>query len=427
LRFKTSFIGLLALQFITGMAWGQIGTQASRIDSLLKFNRGIQSARASYHSAEAESRANGVLPDPMLELTSSISPVQTRNGPIDHQIMLAQKFPLWGKLKRQRAIAEIKRDIAFQTYQNIVVTTVYQSEEIWANYQKLEQSLAILATYSDELESFRKVALTHYSTGQGDTQHPILKLQIEQSLIQSKTNALQSQLDGALHGLQALFDGHLAMPDSTSRDVELPNPGFSEADWLNLANRINPMLQIKRSMEQMALIMTELNQKQNYPDLTAGLSYSIVGPTKLGGAVESGKDAVGVKVGLNMPIWVKRNQARVQAAEINQTASAASTAATWNQIKSTIQSQLQDLVEIEETCALYEDRLIPETKQMVGSAYSAYQTGKISFLDLLDSQRMSFNVRMEYENVKASRKIAAAKLYRAVGLVGANGELPNEN
>lgn len=421
MRLKYSFIGMLSIQLL----WGQIGPQTARIDTLLAFNRGIQSARATYQSIEAESRASGVLPDPMLEVTTSLSPIQTRNGPVENQIMLAQKFPLWGKLKRQRAIAEIKRDIAYQNYQNTVVSTVYQMQEIWANYQKLNQSLAILATYSDELESFRKVALTHYSTGQGDTQHPILKLQIEQSLIQSKTNMLQSQLDGTIHHLQALFDGHF-VPDSAAFGVFVPNSKVSEEDWLNLAKRVNPMLQMKQSQEQIAALMTDLNQKQNYPDLTAGLSYSMVGPTNLGGAVESGKDAIGVKVGLNLPIWFNRNKARVQASEINQTATQENTAETWNQIQATILAQLQDLAEIEQTYSLYENRLIPEAKQMLASAYSAYQTGKISFLDLLDSERMTFNVRMEFENVKASRNIAAAKLYRAVGLVGSNGELPNE-
>lgn len=425
MKIQASLTVIMMLQLVFGTTYSQPSSHSEPIDSLLVHNHGIQAARANFQATRAEVAATGVLPDPMLEVTTSFSPIQTRNGPVDNQIMLAQKFPLWGKLKRQRAIAEIRRDIAYQNYQNTVVSTVYQMQETLANYQKLTQSLAILATYSDELESFRKVALTHYSTGQGVTQHPILKLQIEQSLIQSKTNTLQSQLDGTIHQLQALFDGHF-QPDTSKFEVKIPDSGLTEDVWLNLAKRVNPMLQMKQSQEQIALLMTELNQKQNYPDLTAGLSYSMVGPTSLGGAVESGKDAVGVKIGLNLPIWVKRNRAHVQAAEINQIASRASTEETWNQIQATIQAQLQDLIEIEQTYALYEDRLIPEAKQMLASAYSAYQTGKISFLDLLDSERMTFNVRMEFVNVIANRNIAAAKLYRAVGLVGSTGELPNE-
>ncbi len=425
MRLKYPVIGIFALQLLSGFAIGETNLKDILLDSLVATNRSIQAARANYESAQAEIGASGVLPDPKLEITTSLSPIQTRNGPIENQIMLGQKFPLWGKLKRTRSIAELKRDIAFQKYQATVVVTAFQMQKAWADYLKLAHSLEILDQYTAELESFRKVALTHYSTGQGNTQHPILKLQIEQALMMSKSNDMQSQLDATIHSLQALFDGHFNA-DIFTRAWKARNPAEPATYWLELADNINPTLRIKRSRERIAVLMKELSQRKSYPDLTAGMTYSVIGPTNLGGAVEPGKDALGVKVGLNLPIWFKRNKARVQAAAISETASRENTAATWNQIQAAIQSQVQDLTEINQTYQLYEHRLIPESKQMLASAYSAYQTGKISFLDLLDSERMTINVRLGFENVKARRTLAAAKLYNAVGLTGPYGETPDE-
>ena len=420
MNLKQSVSGLILIQILSGMAFGQSPPNQSLLDSLIQYNQGINAARSNYQSSQAAINASGVLPDPSLEITTSLAPIQTRNGPIDNQIMLGQKFPLWGKLKRTRSIAELKANIDWQKYQSAVVSTSFQMTKLWTDYLRLTQSLNILQQYSNELDSFRKVALTHYSTGQGNTQHPILKLQIEQSLIQSKTNNMQSELDATTHELQALFDGHF---DPLKFEQQWSNieSTKTETEWLALADQVNPRLSVKRSQERIAVLMKQLNQKQNYPDLMAGMTYSLVGPTDLGGAVESGKDALGFKVGLNLPIWFKRNKARVQAAEFNTTATQQNTAETWNKIRATIQSQVQDLEEINQTYNLYQNRLLPESKQMLASAYSAYETGKISFLDLLDSERMTINVRLEFENVKARRTIATAKLLSAVGLP-ANGE-----
>ncbi|MCF7802549.1 MAG: TolC family protein [Candidatus Marinimicrobia bacterium] len=412
--------GLALIQILIGTAFGQSSPNQNLLDSLIFYNQGIQAARSTYQSSQAAINASGVLPDPSLEITTSLAPIQTRNGPIDNQIMLGQKFPLWGKLKRTRSIAELKANIAWEKYQSAVVSTSFQMTKIWTDYLKLTRSLEILQQYSDELDSFRKVALTHYSTGQGNTQHPILKLQIEQSLIQSKTNNLQSELDATIHQLQALFDGHFS-PEQFKQHWSTFESTKTETEWLALADQVNPMLSVKRSQERIAVLMKELNQKMNHPDLMAGMTYSLVGSTDLGGAVESGKDALGFKIGLNLPIWFKRNKARVQAAEITETATQQSTAEAWNQIQALVQSQIQDLEEINQTYDLYQNRLLPESRQMLTSAYSAYETGKISFLDLLDSERMTINVRLEFENVKARRTIATAKLLSAVGLP-ASGE-----
>jgi len=54
---------------------------------------------------------------------------------------------------------------------------------------------------------------------------------------------------------------------------------------------------------------------------------------------------------------------------------------------------------------------------MLSSAYSAYETGKISFLDLLDSVRLGVKVKLEFEGIKAQQTILIAKLYQSAGVI----------
>ncbi|MCH8024986.1 MAG: TolC family protein, partial [Candidatus Marinimicrobia bacterium] len=101
--------------------------------------------------------------------------------------------------------------------------------------------------------------------------------------------------------------------------------------------------------------------------------------------------------------------------------------AVWNRIEAQVRSTWKDWAESEETFVLYDQQLLQESAQMLASAFSAYETGKISFLDVLDSERMVVRVRLEYEAVEARRRIAGAKLLRDSGMFRREEESQNED
>jgi cobalt-zinc-cadmium efflux system outer membrane protein len=341
---------------------------------------------------------------------------------MENQIVLGQKFPLWGKLSRQRKVATLMAEKATFNLETLQVMVVFQMNKNYANYLKLKHSLDILEQYQEELNSFRKVALTQYSTGTGMTQHPILKLQIETALVKSKINTLQTKLDAVENTLQALFDGAFS-PDLFPPDWDIVVPIDSAGAWLKRAEVTHPGYLQARTNLLLAQVQQELATRKNYPDLVTGLTYTSIGPTssEMPG-VDSGADALGVKLGLNLPLWFRRNKARVESATLNVKAQEELVADVWNEIEQEVHSVVLQRDEIEETYQLYYGGLLQEADQMVSSAFSAYETGKISFLDLLDSERMAVRIRLEFEAVIAERRIAAAQLLKAVGLIDLNEE-----
>ena len=82
------------------------------IKLVLEINREVLASEKAYLGSKEKIKISGVLPDPMLETSFSINSIETRNGPIENQIMLGQRFPLWGKLKRERNIEKIRADIS---------------------------------------------------------------------------------------------------------------------------------------------------------------------------------------------------------------------------------------------------------------------------------------------------------------------------
>ena len=383
------------------------------VEALFRHNQAIQAAGQTMLAARQRVAASGLLPDPVVEYTGFVRPIQTRVGPMESQIMLGQRLPLWGTRRREREVAALTAKMSAEDLQQLKVESVFQLSRDWARYLRLTRSLEILDEYRSGLESFRQAALTHYSTGAGLTQHPILKLQIEMSLVESRMNTLSSELESAVNSLQALYDGHFS-PAVVGNDGGMGLPRASAEEWLEAAEGGHPLLIKARQRRQIATLRHELAVRKAYPNLVAGVTYTAVGP--LQGTGPTGDDALGVKLGLNLPLWFRGNRARVEAALSEVGAQVATIEDTWNGIERDVRSAKKKLDELQATYRLYSESLLQEAEQMLSSAHVAYETNKISFLDLLDSERMVKQVRLEFEVVKADRRTAIARLLWTAGL-----------
>ena len=422
----------LCAVLLTGVSSAQPGESRAAaalppaVELLFRSNQALKAAEQSALAAHDRVRATGLWPDPVVEYTGFVRPIQSRDGPIESQAMLGQKIPLWGQLSRQRTIAATRADIAGLGVRDLKLRLVYQLRSYRADYVKLTRSLEILNAYRSDLESFRQAALTSYATGVGLTQHPILKLQIEMSLIESQVNTLSSQLESAVNLLQALYDGNF-IPDTLTSGLHTQPPELSVEVWLALAERAHPRLQIAQREHQIAIVQQELAVRKGRPNLIAGMTYSVVGSPEQSGTGNPGGDAVGVKLGLNLPLWFGGNRARVQAAQREIYAREATTEEVRNGVEQEVRSAKKQLDELGETYQLYAGSLVQEAEQMLSSAYAAYETDKINFLDLLDSERMIKRVRLEFEAVQADRHKATARLLMAAGNIQIDKEQINEN
>jgi outer membrane protein TolC len=414
---------LIALIAIVASGYAQT---IDPIELVLEINPEIKAAELAYQSALEKVKVAGLLPDPMIEGSFSINAIETRNGPIENQIMLGQKFPLWGKLRREKNIEKIRADISALNLDNTKLKISFLLRKRLADYFKLSKSLEILEQYKVELESFQNVAQSQYAHGIGITLHPIIKLQIEAALVESKINDIESRIEININNLQVLFDGQFSTSVIGDK-FQLKLISKLDQYWLNRANKYNPSFAIFQANIAIASDQYKLARLKNYPDLTAGLTYSVIGPTDLGGTVSAGADALGVRVGINLPLWFKKNKARVKSAAFKIQQQENLLSDVWNNIEFDILSTLKELREIQETYTIYDERLIQESEQMLSSAYSAYETGKISFLDLLDSVRLGVKIRLEFVLVKAKQNILIAKLYQNVGIINLNQENYNEN
>jgi len=388
------------------------------LDGLLETNLQVQAAKKAYDAANAKIKVAGTLPDPMLETSFSIDPIETRNGPIENQIMVGQKFPLWGKLRKERNIQKLSAEISRTNYRNTKLQISFQLRRHLAEYQKHNTSLEILNEYLDELQTFTSITRSQYANGIGKTLHPILKLQIEESIVRSQINNTESLITEVSNKLKSLFNDDIKLQDLPDEAIDTDN--FSDGEWIEIAKQHNPQFLIAQTGLVIAEQKHKLSKLQKLPDLIAGATYSLVGPTNLGGAVSSGQDALGIKIGFSLPIWFTKNKSRVKSASYSIAKQESILEDTWNNIEADLGSIFKEIDELNQNIALYKESINKDLEQMIKSAYSAYEVGDLDYLDLLDSIRLNFRSKLEFENLKAQQKILRAKLLSTAGLISLN-------
>ena len=64
---------------------------------------------------------------------------------------------------------------------------------------------------------------------------------------------------------------------------------------------------------------------------------------------------------------------------------------------------------------LYERVILAQAEESLASAEAAYSTNRQGFLDLLDAERVLFEVRLNHQQLRADARLAVVDLERALG------------
>jgi outer membrane protein TolC len=136
---------------------------------------------------------------------------------------------------------------------------------------------------------------------------------------------------------------------------------------------------------------------------------------KLNPPEDDGRDIFGIMLGFNIPLWEGKNMSRVRGATETRLASERN----YDKIENKVEFSIRDGVLRADTAldqlALYEKVLIPQAEQALDSTESAYATGKLNALDLIDSERFLLSVRLAHAKLKTDYMKALADIERAIG------------
>lgn len=154
----------------------------------------------------------------------------------------------------------------------------------------------------------------------------------------------------------------------------------------------------------------KLAGKNYYPDITVGLDYVDTDEALMPGTPDSGKDPVIAKASVNLPIWYPKYRAAEREARLRHAAVQEQRVNTENQLEADLKLALYHFRDAERKIDLYRDTLIPLADQSLKVAQLGFQAGKVSFLSLIDAERLLLEFQLAYERALADRAKRLAEI-----------------
>jgi len=379
----------------------------------LERNPALAASRARARAVEKRAPQVAALPDPVAGLTAFLLSPETRVGPQQVMVSLGQRFPWFGKL-------DLRERSALQAAATARAEAETQALELVTEVRSLAYELAfldvweeVLRTDHETLERYEELARTRYAAGIGLGQ-AVIKIQAEITKDDSRLLMIADRRATVSARLNALRD----RPAGTELpELDLPeppadlDPDAALADLRRLAVEARP---------EIAARDAEIARLEHRPDVTVGLSYTVVGDReddagRANPPEGNGDDILGLSASINLPIWSQRIDAGIEEAVERRRAAEASRRGVVAEIERSLGELTERLELTWRQLRLLDDVLAIQAEESLSSAEAAYGAGNLNALDLLDAERVLLDVRTSTARTRADWAVALARLEGAVG------------
>jgi outer membrane protein TolC len=303
------------------------------------------------------------------------------------------------------------------------VQLVESARTAFYDYYLVDRALAVNDESVRLLRDFRKNAQTRYQTGLVPEQD-VLQAEVEIGREQDRRLELEQMREVAVARINTLM--HFA-PDSPlpppPKEILVTEelPGAEVLRATALARR--PDLQALADRITAEEASLALARKEFYPDFEPFFMYD-----RFMGNVSDNRDlATMLGLRLNLPVYRQRRYGAVAEAGARIAQRRAELARLSDQVNYQVQEAYARVKRSEKSVRLYQESILRAAEANVKAAQSAYTTGKIPFLSLIEAQRNVVGLRDRYYEALADYFRRRAALARAVGgpLTPAPPPVPN--
>lgn len=384
--------------------------RAALVRAVLARNPNLHAARYAWRAAIARYPQVTALDDPMLGI--GISPRSIDSNAVDPapQIDLSQKLPFPGKLRLRGQAALAEAEAMAQDHAAVELRLATMASLLFDDYYLASRALEINAEHIALLEEFQRIATARYETGEASQQDPIqaeveLTHALHRDLVLGTNRRITiEQINALLHrGMGA------ALPPAPPR-MAIPASDHHGEDAAMLTERAledRPELAAADARIEAEASRVDLARREYFPDVTVLGSYNRRMPR------EDVQGFVGVQ--LAVPIQIGRRRGALEEARARLEQARSRRRALEDEVRLSVQTGADRLAESRHVVRLFRDRLVPAAEDQISAARSGFETGRNSFLALIDAQRNLRNVELGYEQALADLGHRRAELDRSLG------------
>jgi len=380
------------------------------VREVLRRNPSVRSARWAWKAALARYPQVTSLDDPILGY--GVAPASFGSTAVDdaHKVDLSQRIPFPGKLSLRGEIALAEAEAAEHDVAAVRLRLATMASLLFDELYFLDRALEINAEHLELLEEFLQIATARYEVGRAAQQDP-LQAEVERAhllhrevVLETARRIAREQVNVLLHRRPAE-----ALPPPPGSLALLP-PGTVDRDALvTEALRSRPELRSLEARVAGRESAVALARREFLPDFTLTGSYNTLWQ-------ESDlQPFVGVQV--DVPLRIDRRRAALDEAQAELARTESDLEGLEVEVRFAVESAVDRLEEARHVRRLYESRLLPASRDQVEAARVGFETGRNSFLALIEAERNLRTTRLGYEEALANVSRRTAELDRAVGRV----------
>ena len=351
------------------------------------------------------------LPDPQLAFAYFISPVETREGPMQFKLSASQMFPWFGTLAAKENAAVQAAKAKYELFEETKSKLFNEVKGAYFNLYFNKKASAILLENIEILQSFQRLATIKVEAGMVSI--------VDEYRIEMEINELENQL--ALlkdkEFVQEVMFKNLLNTDeieiiSVPADLWRKDFHLSKQAALDSVSRYNHQL-LSIDFQQAALAYKrDVAKRSGNPNFKVGFDYTFIGN---GENNLAGKDAfIFPSIGLTIPLYRNKYKAKVQEVLYLEAAKSFEKDNKNNLLETLFENGWKDYSDANRRIHLYETQLDLALKS-IKILETDYATGNKNFEEILRMERKVLKYHLEKEKAIADKQAAISFLNYLMG------------
>jgi len=377
-------------------------------------NAGLQVAFEQWKIAVEQVPQAKSLPDPKFTYGYFIEEVETRVGPQKNKLEIMQTFPWFGEIEARTDAAAAAAKAARKRYEAAKLKLFAEVKDAFYEYTYLARAIEIAKENLELIQHFEEVARTKYITAA--TGHPdVIRAQIELARLEDRLKTLEELRKPIVAGLNAVLNRQSLEMLPWPEKAKLRTAEVNRDKMIQLLRARNPELEALDFELQAAKNKVDLAKKKFWPDVGVGVGWTDTGSALNPGMSDSGKDPIILMFTMNLPIWREGYKAAELQAKANVRKASHQKKQAENTIIARAERSLYDFEDSDRKRNLYGDVLIPKSEELLEASETAYKSGTIDFLSLINAQQKLLEFQLYYERAMTDNQQELARLEMLVG------------
>ena len=371
-------------------------SEAALIREILQRNPQVAQMIAAWEAAGARYPQVTSLDDPAFGTTVAPRTFHSDKQDPGYRVELSQRFPYPGKLHLRGEAARAEADAVGRDVNNVRAQLTQSARTAFYDYFLVNRNREVAEEGLRLLKQFHSTATARYKVGKAP-QQDVLQAEVELGAQRERLLNLGRQREVIVARINALM--HRAPtsplpPPPRTIDVEETTLDGAALRRQALTQRLD--LRSLNDRIRAAEATIQLAQREYYPDFEGVAMYD----TMMGNRGQS-QMAPQVGVRLNLPLRVERRDAAVAEAWSRLAVLRAQLAARTDQVNVEVQTAVAQVRESQDILKLFKKDVLPPARLNVKSAKSAYETGQVPLLTLIESERRLVDLLDRYYGAQA--------------------------